>query len=150
MTKYQLSGEGYVIRNGDTKVPTVATAGFPNTNADFLAYQQWLAAGGVPLPAAPDFATSFALLDTAVTAHFDQRAAERRYENRITCAMRAGYEGPFQTEGRVFAQWMDACNAVCYRLLGEVQDGTRPIPSLADVLAAFPPLNWPPAIVVGD
>ena len=51
MTRYQLSGEGYVIRDSDTKVPTVDTAEYPNTNPDYLAYKQWLADGGVPLPA---------------------------------------------------------------------------------------------------
>ncbi|GKS73648.1 hypothetical protein AVME950_02150 [Acidovorax sp. SUPP950] len=51
MTIYQLTNEGYVIRDGDTKVPTVDLPGNPNTNPDFLAYKAWLAAGGVPLPA---------------------------------------------------------------------------------------------------
>ena len=50
MTTYQLTGEGYVIRDGDTKVPTVDTPERPNTNPDYLAYKQWLADGGVPLP----------------------------------------------------------------------------------------------------
>lgn len=54
MTTFQLSGEGYVIRDGDTKVPTVDTPLFPNTNPDFLAYKEWLAAGNVPLPAEPE------------------------------------------------------------------------------------------------
>ncbi|MFN7152922.1 MAG: hypothetical protein ACK4OE_04455 [Acidovorax sp.] len=53
MTSYQLTGEGYVIRDGDTKVPTVDTPEYPNTNLDYLAYRAWLAAGNVPLPAAP-------------------------------------------------------------------------------------------------
>lgn len=50
---YQLTHEGYVIRDGDTKVPTVDTPERPNTNPDYLAYKQWLADGGVPLPADP-------------------------------------------------------------------------------------------------
>ncbi len=149
MKAYQLTGENYVIRDGTMKVPTVDTPMFPNTNPDFLAYREWLAAGGVPLPATPDFAASFAALDAAVTAYFDERAGERRYDSRITCAMRAGYDGPFQQEARAFAQWMDACNTVCYQLLAEVTAGTRPIPSFAEVLVAFPELTWPPAVVGG-
>lgn len=150
MTSYRLTGQNHVIKDGAVTVPLVGMPGEPNTNPEYVAYQDWLAAGGVPLPPIPEFAAAFAALDAAITAHFDRRAAERRYESRITCAMRAGYEGPFQAEGRAFAQWMDACNAVCYRLLGEVRAGARPIPSLADVLAAFPALNWPPAVVMGD
>ena len=53
MTAYQLTHEGYVIRDGDTKVPVVDTPEFPNTNPDYLAYKQWLSDGGVPEPADP-------------------------------------------------------------------------------------------------
>ena len=58
MTTYQLTGEGYVIRDGDTKVPTVDSPLWPNTNPDYLAYKAWLAAGGVPEPALPPYAPS--------------------------------------------------------------------------------------------
>jgi hypothetical protein len=51
MTTYQLTAERYVVRDGDTKVPTVDTPNFPNTNPDYSEYRAWLAAGGVPLPA---------------------------------------------------------------------------------------------------
>lgn len=51
MTRYQLSGEGYVIRDGDIRISTVDTAEFPNTNEHYLAYQAWLDAGNVPDPA---------------------------------------------------------------------------------------------------
>lgn len=51
MTTYQLTNEGYVIKNGDTKVPTVDTPDRPNTNQDYFEYRDWLAAGGVPEPA---------------------------------------------------------------------------------------------------
>lgn len=53
MTTYKLTHEGYVIKDGDTKVPIANTPEFPNTNPDYLAYKAWLAAGGVPEPAPP-------------------------------------------------------------------------------------------------
>lgn len=53
MTTYKLTHEGYVIRDGDTKISITDTPEFPNTNPDYLAYLQWLADGGVPLPADP-------------------------------------------------------------------------------------------------
>lgn len=40
-----------MVRDGDTKVPTVDTRNFPNANPDYFEYRAWLAAGGVPLPA---------------------------------------------------------------------------------------------------
>jgi hypothetical protein len=53
MTTYKLTGENYVIKDGETKVPIANTPEFPNTNPDYLAYKAWLAAGGVPEPAPP-------------------------------------------------------------------------------------------------
>lgn len=51
MTTYKLTGEGYVVKDGTTKVPTADTEQFPNANPDFIEYTAWLAAGGVPEPA---------------------------------------------------------------------------------------------------
>lgn len=52
MTTYQLTHEGYVIKDGDTKVPIVRVPGF-DQHPETLAYEVWLKAGGVPLPADP-------------------------------------------------------------------------------------------------
>ncbi len=37
--------------------------------------------------------------DAALTAHLDATAQAKRYDNRITCMVRAGFPGPFQAEG---------------------------------------------------
>ena len=50
MTIYKLTGEGYVIKDGDTRVPIVKVPGF-DPHPETLAYEAWLAAGGVPEPA---------------------------------------------------------------------------------------------------
>ena len=50
MTTYKLTHEGYVIKNGDTKVPVVDVPGF-DPHPEAVAYREWLAAGGVPEPA---------------------------------------------------------------------------------------------------
>lgn len=81
--------------------------------------------------------------DSKLTEFFNMKAAERRYASYITCALRAGYVGPFQAEGTAFAQWMDACNAKCYSILGEVLAGQRPVPTWAEILAELPTLTWP-------
>ena len=82
--------------------------------------------------------------DAALVAHLDQVARERRYDNRITCAVRAGYPGPFQAEGQAFAEWMDGCNALAYQLLAEVMNGTRPMPDSPQALIdLLPAMVWP-------
>ncbi len=79
----------------------------------------------------------------AMEEHFDAVAQSRRYDNRLTCALRAGYAGPFQREGQAFAVWMDNCNAQGYSIMAEVFAGTRPQPTVDELLTLFPALMWP-------
>lgn len=51
MTTYRLTNQNHVIRDGTDVIPTGGTPDFLNTNADFIEYRAWLAAGNVPLPA---------------------------------------------------------------------------------------------------
>lgn len=80
----------------------------------------------------------------AMESLFDTTAQSRRYDNRITCALRAGYAGPFQAEGLAFASWMDSCNAAAYQMLAQVQAGTMVMPATtATALALLPEMVWP-------
>lgn len=81
----------------------------------------------------------------ALTGHLDAVAQARRYDNRITCSLRAGYPGPFQAEGAAFAAWMDTCNALGYQILAEVQAGARPLPTVDEFIALLPEMVWPDA-----
>lgn len=81
--------------------------------------------------------------DLALTDFLDREAQSKRYDNRITCAVRAGYAGPFQAEGQAFASWMDTCNALGYQVMAEVQAGTRPLPTVEEFLGLMPPMVWP-------
>ena len=95
----------------------------------------------VPPPALP---LTFEDFERALTTHLDATAQQRRYDSRVTCALRAGYDGPFRAEGQAFASWMDACNAFGYKFLAEVQAGTRPMPSSTqELIDLMPPMVWP-------
>lgn len=89
-----------------------------------------------PLPTLEDY-------DAALTAHLDYAAQSKRYADRISCSVRAGYPGPFQAEGIAFATWMDTCNQIGYAILADYQAGNIPQPSVEDVIAALPPMVWP-------
>lgn len=145
MTTYKLTGEAHVLKDGVVTIPTADTPELPNANADYLEYKRWLLAGGVPEPVdPPSIEDQIAVFDAALVAHLDATARERRYDNRVTCALRAGYPGPFQAEGIAFAAWMDQCNALAYQLLAEVVAGTRPLPSSPQALIdLMPPMVWP-------
>lgn len=82
--------------------------------------------------------------EALLTEHLDAVAQSRRYDNRITCALRAGYPGPFQAECIAFAQWMDGCNALAYRALAAVQAGNGKMPESDEAfIAMLPVLVWP-------
>ncbi|MDQ1835068.1 hypothetical protein [Massilia scottii] len=87
----------------------------------------------------PTQAEYTAALETA----YDVKAAERGYDSRLTCALRAGYAGPFQKEATVFAIWMDSCNAKAYGIMGQVLSGEMKYPTIAALLAMMPTMEWP-------
>lgn len=82
-------------------------------------------------------------LTLALEAYYDEKARDKRYDNRLTCALRAGYIGPFQAEGIAFATWMDTCNAYGYQVLAECLAGTRTTPTEAELIAELPAMAWP-------
>ena len=82
-------------------------------------------------------------LTTALEQHYDATAQQKRYDNRYTCALRAGYSGPFQAEGQAFAVWMDTCNAHGYQIIADVLDGKRTIPTATELVAELPVITWP-------
>ena len=95
-------------------------------------------------PTPPSIDEQIAVFDAALAAYLDATARQRRYDSRVTCALRAGYPGPFQAEGIAFAGWMDQCNALAYQLLAEVVAGTRPMPESPQALIdLMPPMVWP-------
>lgn len=80
---------------------------------------------------------------TALTNHLDATARTKNYDNRITCAVRAGYPGPFQAEGVAFATWMDIQNFKGYQILEDVQGSVIQQPTIAEFLAMLDPMVWP-------
>lgn len=73
---------------------------------------------------------------------YDEKAKERNYDSRFTCALRAAYPSPFQAEGIAFGTWMDTCNAIAYQVMAAVKAGERSFPTIAELLAELPPFDW--------
>ncbi len=106
--------------------------------------QAWAVRTATPAEAAAAAAALIDRFSAAMTAFMDAKARERRYDNRLSCALRAGFVGPFQAEGLAFAQWMDASMAYGYQVISQVQAGQRQMPaSVAAFLAELPELVWP-------
>ena len=80
---------------------------------------------------------------SALEAHMDALAKAKGYDDRKTCALRAGIVGsPFQVEGVKFALWMDNCYALGYTIIAEVQSGVRAMPTIEEFIAELPVLVW--------
>lgn len=79
----------------------------------------------------------------ALEEMYDSVAAQKRYDNRLTCALRAGYPGPFQAEGQAFAVWMDNCNALAYQIMNDVIAGNIAMPTKEDLISMMPSIQWP-------
>ena len=79
----------------------------------------------------------------ALEAMYDAKAQEKHYDNRYTCALRAGYPSAFQAEGTAFGEWMDLCNVTAYGIMAQVQQGLIPQPTIPELLAMMPVMVWP-------
>jgi hypothetical protein len=101
------------------------------------------AAADVILHPAPTQAEIIAALIAAVDEHINNTAKSKNYDSRITCALRAAYVNPWQTEGIAFGKWMDSCYAYCYQVMADVQAGTRSAPTEVELIAELPVMVWP-------
>jgi hypothetical protein len=80
--------------------------------------------------------------DRVLTIFLDSKAKEKNYDNRITCALRAGFKGPFQEECTRFAVWMDNSNVVAYKIMNDISAGTIEPLSIEEFIDSLPKFQW--------
>lgn len=97
----------------------------------------------LPLILEPDNTPAQDRYMVALDEFIDAQAKAKGYDSRITCAMRAGYTGPYQAEGLAFAAWMDGCYLQGTKALAAVLAGERPMPTPEAFFAELPPMVWP-------
>lgn len=95
-----------------------------------------------PPPSEPTQAQVIASFMKAMEKHYDACAHRKNYDNRTTCALRAGYAGPFQAEGTTFAIWMDTCNVYGYQQVAAVLAGQRTMPTIEQLVSELPTAPW--------
>lgn len=94
----------------------------------------------VPAPTAAELQAQYT---AALDAHIESVAKARGWDNRNTCALRAGYPGPLQPEGLAFAIWMDTCYMAGRQLMADVVGGKKPLPPVDAFLKSLPSMEWP-------
>ena len=103
---------------------------------------------GLPLgelltPEERQAATQEAFTD-AIQARLDAFAQTRNYDGILSAATYATSTVPqFRAEGQYAVEARDATWAAGYAILGAVLAGERPMPTLEEVMAELPPLEWP-------
>lgn len=85
-----------------------------------------------------------AALTKAVQAHLDAAAKARGYDGILSAASYAGDpHPPFSTEGVAYRDWRGAVWSTCYAIMADVQAGSRPVPTAAELIADLPALTFP-------
>ena len=82
--------------------------------------------------------------DAAVQKRLDDFAKTRNYTNIMSAATYATSTVPkFKAEGQYCVEARDATWAKCYEVLAAAEAGSRPMPTLDELLAELPVLTWP-------
>lgn len=85
-----------------------------------------------------------AVVTQAVQQRLDDFARTRNYDGILSACTYATSAMPkFAAEGQYAVQARDAAWAACYQIMADVQAGTRAMPTIEQVLAELPALEWP-------
>jgi len=80
----------------------------------------------------------------AIQAHIDATAQSRQYADGFALASYVNSTVPaWAAEAQAFVAWRDQVWVYAYTELAKVQAGTRPQPSIAELIAELPAITWP-------
>ena len=95
-----------------------------------------------PPPPTPE--QIIAQYDAAIAQRLDDFAKTLNYTNIMSAATYATSTVPkFKAEGQYALEARDATWAKFYEVLAAVESGSRPMPTLEELLAELPTLTWP-------
>ena len=86
----------------------------------------------------PDLNQIIDQFESGVQSHLDTKAQEAGYDNILTACSYAGAPNPFEAESKTFVTWRGNVWAYCYSELQKVIAGTRPMPTLEDIISELP------------
>lgn len=79
-----------------------------------------------------------------VQQHLDAFARTRNYDGILSAATYATSIVPkFKVEGQYAVEARDSTWAKCYEVLAAVEAGTRPMPTMEELIGELPELVWP-------
>lgn len=79
----------------------------------------------------------------AIQNHLDTEAQAHFYDGILSlCSYDTSANSKFGAEGRAGVIWRDACWALGYQVMADVEAGTRTIPTITELLAEMPEMVW--------
>jgi len=106
---------------------------FPNSDSS-----NWLWVDGAVLTKQPTLDDITAEFERAIQAELDADAQAKGYDNIDTASAYAGAPNPFQDESKLFITRRGNVWAYCFLELGKVKAGTRPMPTIAQIISELP------------
>lgn len=79
----------------------------------------------------------------AIQMTLDDAARAKGYDDIVSACSYAGYENVFQAEAIAFGVWRANVWAYGYQELAKVTAGTRPVPTVPEIIAELPALVLP-------
>lgn len=80
----------------------------------------------------------------AIQKHIDATAQDRQYSDGISLASYDSSTNPtWAAEAQTFIAWRDQVWIYAFTELEKVKNGTRPQPSIEELLAELPSITWP-------
>ena len=79
----------------------------------------------------------------AIQNYLDTTAQERRYDNIFTAISYVNSTDEiFAREAKACLEWRDKVWRTCYNILDEVEAGLREIPTIEELMAELPVIEW--------
>lgn len=79
----------------------------------------------------------------AIEDHIEAVARERQYSSAVSCVSYLNDPNPaWAAEAQAFVAWRSAVWATVFAALSEVQSGKRQVPTVAELIAELPAIEW--------
>lgn len=88
-----------------------------------------------PTPTLAEIASKF---ESDIQSYLDSQAQSKGYDNITTACSYAAAPNPFQAEAISFVTWRGNVWHYCYGELAKVQSGTRPMPTIEQIISELP------------
>lgn len=85
-----------------------------------------------------DFSKTVSEFENVIQSHLDAEANVYGYDNITNACSYSGAPNPFQAEAMSFVAWRGNVWAYCYQELAKVQAGTRPMPTIEQIISELP------------